>query len=130
MGSRELDFMNTPTHAIDLNETVASMDQPERVTTDQRRQKDRDKMAQRRARRATYDLPPSIRQEMQSLSEALRIPASQLVSLALARFLKEYQAGSVDLSLYKKPSRSPRYDWNLELPEALIKIKKSNRSLK
>jgi hypothetical protein len=130
MGSRELDFMNTPMHAIDLNETVASMDQPERVATDQRRQKDRDKMAQRRARRATYDLPPSIRQEMQSLSEALRIPASQLASLALARFLKEYQAGSVDLSLYKKPSRSPRYDWNLELPETLIKIKKSNRSLK
>jgi len=61
------------------------------------------------------------------LSEELRIPASQLVTLALARFLKEYHNDVIDLGVYKQPSRSPRYDWNLVFPDDLIRRKKNKR---
>ena len=86
--------------------------------------KERAKIQSRREQRATYDLPPSLREEIMALSEELRIPASQLVTLALARFLRDYQNGTIDLGIYKQPSRSPRYDWNLVFPDDLIRMKK------
>jgi hypothetical protein len=82
--------------------------------------KERAKIQSRRDQRATYDLPPVLREDIRVLSEDLRIPASQLVTLALARFLNEYNNGSIDLGKYKQPSRSPRYDWNLIFPDELI----------
>ena len=56
-----------------------------------------------------------------TLAEEQRLPASQLATLALVRFLQEYDQGKIDLSLFKQPSRSPRYDWNLVLPSEDIK---------
>ena len=96
--------------------------------------KERLKIQARRDQRATYDLPPSVRESVMTLSEKLRIPASQLVTLALARFLQSYENEEIDLGIYKQPSRSPRYDWNLIFPDSLIsktkKKKKSGDSLK
>lgn len=86
--------------------------------------RERAKIQSRRDQRATYDLPPTLREEMMSLSEALRIPASQLVTLALSRFLNDYHSGNIDLGKFKQPSRSPRYDWNLVFPDEIIRIKK------
>lgn len=82
--------------------------------------KERAKIQSRRDQRATYDLPPVLREDIRILSEDLRIPASQLVTLALARFLNEYNNGTIDLGKYKQPSRSPRYDWNLIFPDEVI----------
>jgi hypothetical protein len=81
--------------------------------------KERIKIQARREQRATYDLPPVIRESIRSLSEELRIPASQLVALALIRFLRSYNREEIDLGIYKQPSRSPRYDWNLVLNKEL-----------
>jgi hypothetical protein len=89
--------------------------------------RERAKIQARRDQRATFDLPPSLREEIMQLSEELRIPASQLVTLALARFLKEYHNDVIDLGVYKQPSRSPRYDWNLVFPDDLIRRKKNKR---
>lgn len=86
--------------------------------------RERAKIQSRREQRATYDLPPALREEIRVMSEDLRIPASQLVTLALARFMNEYNSGSIDLGKYKQPSRSPRYDWNLVFPDDLIRLKK------
>lgn len=86
----------------------------------ERKARERAKIQARRDQRATYDLPPALRERIKELAEELRLPASQLVTLALARFLGEYAEGRIDLSAYKRPSRSPRYDWNLEFPEELI----------
>ena len=86
--------------------------------------RERAKIQSRRDQRATYDLPPSLREEIRELSEDLRIPASQLVTLALARFMNEYHSGTIDLGKYKQPSRSPRYDWNLIFPDDLIRTGK------
>lgn len=82
--------------------------------------RERSKIQARREQRATYDLPPALRESVRQLSEDLKIPASQLVTLALARFLQDYENESVDLGKYKQPSHSPRYDWNLVFPEDLI----------
>ncbi len=90
----------------------------------ERLSKERAKIQSRRDQRATYDLPPDLRERIRELAEDLRLPASQLVTLALARFLREYQDGSIDLGKFKQPSRSPRYDWNLVFPEELIRVGK------
>ena len=82
--------------------------------------RERAKIQSRREQRVTYDLPPAIREGIRLLAEELRLPASQLATLALARFLREYQNGQIDLGVYKQPSRSPRYDWNLVFPEEWI----------
>lgn len=86
--------------------------------------KERAKIQTRRDMRATYDLPPNLREWIRVLAEDLRLPASQLVTLALARFMNEYTNGNIDLGKYKQPSRSPRYDWNLIFPDELINAKK------
>jgi hypothetical protein len=82
--------------------------------------RERAKIQARRDQRATYDLPPAIREGIRQLAEDLHLPASQLATLALARFLSDYQKGAIDLGQYKQPSRSPRYDWNLVFPNDLI----------
>lgn len=86
--------------------------------------RERAKIQSRREQRATYDLPPALREEIRVMSEDLRIPASQLVTLALARFMNDYNSGTIDLGKYKQPSRSPRYDWNLVFPDDFIRVKK------
>jgi len=46
--------------------------------------RERAKIQSRRDQRATYDLPPSVREGIRLLAEDLRLPASQLATLALA----------------------------------------------
>jgi hypothetical protein len=89
--------------------------------------KERIKIKARREQRVTYDLPPVLREAVMQLAESLRIPASQLATLALARFLQAYENGEIDLGEFKQPSRSPRYDWNLVFPESLIAKKKNKK---
>lgn len=79
--------------------------------------RERERIRSRRARRVTYDLPPELRERLARLSSELHIPASQLAALAILRFLEDWDTENIDLSLYKRPSLSPRYDWNLELPK-------------
>jgi hypothetical protein len=86
----------------------------------QKKSREQAKIRARREQRVTYDLPPKLRQQIKDLAEAEGIPASQLVTLALGRFLTEYAEMKIDLALYKQPSRSPRYDWNLNLPADLF----------
>lgn len=86
----------------------------------EKKSRERAKIQARREQRVTYDLPPAIRNRIKELAEELSLPASQLATLALARFLKEYDADQIDVSIYKQPSASPRYDWNLVFPEDLL----------
>lgn len=92
-----------------------------------RRRRERERTRARREQRVTYDLPPVLRQRLQALGEELRIPASQLAALAIGRFLNEYAAGAVDLGVYKQPSRSPRYEWNLHLPNEIVHGRRKRR---
>ncbi len=101
-----------------LEKLRAAEQVPER--TREKKNREHAKIQARRERRATYDLPPALRLQIKALAEEQRVPASQIVTLALARFLSEYSAGTVDLEGLKRPSRSPRYDWNLAIPESLL----------
>ena len=85
-----------------------------------KRNRERAKIAARREQRATYDLPPALRQHIKLLAEKERVPASQIVTLALIRFLEDLGQGRVDLATFKEPSSSPRYDWNLIFPEEML----------
>lgn len=87
---------------------------PRRVR--EKKAKERAKIRARRDQRVTYDLPPQLKRAVFDLADSLSLPASQLVTLALHRFMEDYQNGQIDLSKYKKPSKSPRYDWKLEFP--------------
>jgi hypothetical protein len=95
-----------------------------------RKSREQAKIMARRELRATYDLPPNLRQRIRTLAETERVPASQLVTLALARFLGEYEDGDIDLSIFKQPSRSPRYDWNLVFPEDMMPQKRGKKGNK
>ncbi len=90
----------------------------------EKKARERAKIQSRRDARATYDLPPALREKIKGLAEDQRVPASQLVTLALARFISDLESGKIDLSDYKSPSRSPRYDWNLEFPPEVLGIAK------
>ncbi|NPV87112.1 MAG: hypothetical protein HPY45_14025 [Anaerolineae bacterium] len=102
-----------------MDQKQAEMQMPRRERMKKKREQA--KIFARREQRATYDLPPSLRQEVKQIAERERVPASQIVTLALIHFVNQYTSGQIDLSLYKQPSRSPRYDWNLILPISLIK---------
>jgi predicted DNA-binding protein len=86
----------------------------------EKKARERAKITSRREQRATYDLPPQLRQRIKDLADRERLPASQLVSLAIIRFLNDLESGTVDVDAFKQPSRSPRYDWNLDFPESLM----------
>lgn len=116
-------------HLVDFDSEVENMDpsiralinQSDRIRGESRlsrrerdkRIKERRKIRERRAQHTCYDIPPELRRYVKALSEDLRLPASQLATLALLRFVQDYQGGEIDLSSYKSPSRSPRFDWNL-----------------
>lgn len=94
-----------------------------------RQAREREKIRARREQRVTYDLPPRIRQRVKELADEQRVPASQLVALALARFLRELEDEKIDLTPFKQPSRSPRYDWNLVLPDRLLPRRRRKQSV-
>jgi len=107
--------MKTPERDVFFLENINDSVVAQRRQTKMKRERER--MQARRARRVTYDLPPELRESLNQLSSELRIPASQLAALAIVRFLSDWETDNIDLPQYKRPSLSPRYDWNLELPK-------------
>jgi len=101
-----------------MEEKQAESQLPRRVR--EKKARERAKIQARKPQRATYDLPPALRAQVRNLAEEQRLPASQLVTLALARFLNDYTNGSIDLGSLKQPSHSPRYDWNLAFPPGFL----------
>jgi hypothetical protein len=93
----------------------------------EKKARERAKIRARRDQRATFDLPPALRQRVMDLAEQERLPASQLVTLALLRFVQDLDAARLELAPLKQPSRSPRYDWNLAFPEEWLPAEKKGR---
>lgn len=79
----------------------------------EKKKKEREKIRARRPYHTTYDLPVELRQRIKELAEQHGVPASQLATLGLLRFVEDLAARRVDLTAHKVPSRSPRYDFNL-----------------
>lgn len=98
-----------------MEEKQAEAHLPRRVR--EKKAQERAKIRARRDHRVTYDLPPQLKQSVMELAEKLSLPASQLATLALVRFLQDYKHDNIDLGKFKKPSSSPRYDWKLVFPK-------------
>ena len=82
---------------------------------------ERRKRARDRARsKATYDLPDRIIDEIKRVAERESCSASSLVGFLLAYGLNALEQGTLSLEGHFKPSRSPRFDWILEIPDALL----------
>jgi len=79
----------------------------------EKKKKEREKIRARRPFHTTYDIPLELRQRLKELAEQHGLPASQLATLGLLRFVEDLAARQVDLGAIKVPSRSPRYDFNL-----------------
>ncbi len=88
----------------------------------EKKARERARIQARREQRATYDLPPVVRERIKKLAEQHSLPISQLVTLSLLRFFEDYASDKIDLGSYKKPSRSPKYDWVLALDDELKKL--------
>jgi len=82
----------------------------------EKKKKEREKIRARRPYHTTYDLPVELRQRIKELAEQHGVPASQLATLGLLRFVEDLAARRVDLVEQKVASRSPRYDFNLVIP--------------
>ena len=79
----------------------------------EKKKKEREKIRARRPFHTTYDIPLELRQRLKELAEQHGLPASQLATLGLLRFVEDLAARRVDLGGIMVPSRSPRYDFNL-----------------
>lgn len=95
-----------------VNQSIVSMEQTKKrrsMTPGQRREEKR----QRARSRLTIDLPAAMERAIGDLAAKEGVPVSGLVSLAIAFLLQE----SFDFTPYKRHSKSPRFDWMIELPE-------------
>ena len=83
----------------------------------------RETRRQRRARakrvkprsKHTYDLPARMIEAVREIADREGVSQSDVVALALARFLEAYHAGTVELG--KRQSRSVRFTHKLLLPK-------------
>jgi len=94
----------------------------------EKKAKERARIQARRDQRATYDLPPLVRSSIKKLAEQQSLPISQLVTLALIRFMNDYHAGMIDLGKYKISTKSPKYDWVLDLAWEMNLMKEKKNS--
>jgi hypothetical protein len=86
------------------------------------------KKALDRARiKGTFDIPRNILSEIEQLSVKHSTPKSQIVTLLLLAGLKLVAEGNVNISQYKRPTKSPRFDWVLEMPKVYQDEKKRGK---
>jgi len=82
-----------------------------------KRLKERMKAADRLPGRVNLDLPPALKKQVFELAEAERIPVSQVVAFLLAEGMRRLRSGELTFNPYRRPSKSPRYDWNLDIDD-------------
>ena len=77
--------------------------------------RERRKNAERRGRRALYDLPGGLIKMVASIAEEARMTNSQVAGILLMHALRDYRQGKINLRDYRQPSASPRYDFRADL---------------
>ena len=79
-------------------------------TTRKKTLRERQKAAARRGKRALYDLPEELIQQVKSVAEAFHTTASQVAGLGLHLFMDQIESGEIDLNDYLIPIDNPRYE--------------------
>ncbi len=82
--------------------------------------------------RASYDIPPDLRQEIYQRSIRLGIPASQLAMFLLADGLRRLVDGEIDPEPYLILSTSPKFRNNLVIdpewyPDEILRKRKEEK---
>lgn len=85
--------------------------------------KEQQRIRERRARRATFDLPPAIREKLADLSIEYGVPQSQIVALLLLHGFERIEAGEIDPAERREKSTSPKFAFNLVLDDLLKRLK-------
>lgn len=88
--------------------------------------KEQEKIRSRRAKRATYDLPPELKKKVAELSIKYGVPQSQIVAFLLYASIEDIKNNRVNLSDFRTESTSPKFAYNIDLKKA--KNYFSNRS--
>lgn len=81
-----------------------------KLTPGQRRKAERD--ADRST--VTLDMPEGILAQLRQAAQSEGVSVSGLATLLLQVGLREMAAGRFELFPYKRPTRSPRFEWGLE----------------
>jgi hypothetical protein len=86
------------------------------LTLEDRRRMKREREKTKARNRVMLDLSQEIEAQIKDLAEKHECPISQIAALLLWQGLQDLENGLLNPSAYKKPSRSPRYTWNLVIP--------------
>jgi hypothetical protein len=89
------------------------------LSLDDRRRRKKEREKARARNRVMLDLPQEIEVRIKDLAEMHECPISQIAALLIWQGLKDLDSGLLNPGAYKKPSRSPRYTWNLIFSEKL-----------
>lgn len=80
-----------------------------------RRAKRREKDKERQ--RVHYDWPKWLIKAVERIAVREGISRSQAAAFLMRLAIHAYERGTVDMGPYKQPSRIPRWDWELEIPD-------------
>lgn len=80
------------------------------------RQRRRAEERKKRRPKGTYDLPLTLLEAVEEVAAAESIARSDVVALALSRFIADYRAGKIELEPLKVRARSLRHEWKIVLP--------------
>lgn len=118
---------NTANQHDEAFATLAGLD-PEVIKTVQeqtKRQEARTKTSSQRAkakadkkrRKATFDLPAELIKAIAEIAKTEGVNKSNLAAELLTLAVRAYHAGKLDFARQKRPARSLRWDWEIELTE-------------
>jgi len=103
----------------EILEGVERKQEEAKLPRNKRRQKkkEREKAKARLPGRVNWDLPQNLKQQIISIAEKNKIPTSQVAAFLLNDGLKRLESEEIEFKSLMVPSTSPRYDWNIELPD-------------
>ena len=97
----------------ELLETMDQKASERSLPRDDRIRKVREREKARARNRVMLDLPQEIEKRIKTLAAKHECTISQIAALLIWQGIKDLENGLLNPSVYKKPSRSPRYSWNL-----------------
>jgi hypothetical protein len=101
----------------DLLESLRERDDVRSMSAKERKERKRTKT--RLKHRVNWDLPLALKEEIKTIAEQEGVPESQLAALLLSRGIEALQTEGPSihevLLVYKVPSSSPRFEWNLSI---------------
>ena len=92
-------------------EELERLRQQQEARRARRREKDRDRT------RVRYDWPVWLIEAVGQIADKEGVSRSQASAFLMRMIVLAYKDGRVDMKPYKRASRVPRWDWELETPE-------------